>query len=683
MIPSWIREQLSFSWFERSTWMPYRLNQSGSQYTCRTGDNSFVRIDIQRFEEDGRLEVTTHRVKVNISPNNENRMSGFQLRIPVASSLKCTWKPHLSPVQGMTVGDDAFRSPVIILEDRESVAALVPDLNCFSKRVIPHVMDYEVDGHLLTYGLSDYEKTGHVYYQLAPESHIVKDPVSFQFYLLQWEKKRNVWRDFRPVEQYLWLKFASDKNRLGKISETDVKALQKYVLYTYDWAFNRWKDVCWQQFTLDGEEVGGVVFITTANQKPGLGNEEGWREPKSIWNQAWFCSLRSAYGYALWGKRLGNSDWQKKAEKALNFALSAPQTNGLFPGCYRADDRGGWADGRWIMSPPRRPERHEDYCHLLDASWTCYWLLKWYRDVRKDVRIVPYVKNYVQRLLSLQQPEGNFPAWVRAQDLKLSPYLMESPETAMHIMLLCHLYEIDRDPSYLEAAKRAVKFLQGEIILQGRWEDFETYWSCSLQWEGKQFGMRDARSGLYNQCNFGIYWTGEALKDLYKITADTRYLDLGETVLAELSLYQQIWEPPFMPVPTLGGFGVMNSDNEWNDARQSLFALTYLDYYSLTGNKTYRNRGLWAMKASFYMMYCPENAEVRKLYEKVYPFFDELDFGFNMENFNHGDGNDGEIGEFTIFDWGNGAAAASLAEIMCKGLVTEKQLDQRFLGPYS
>ena len=240
----------------------------------------------------------------------------------------------------------------------------------------------------------------------------------------------------------------------------------------------------------------------------------------------------------------------------------------------------------------------------------------------------------------------------------------------MHVMLIGLLHEIESDGSYLSSAERAMQFVVDRIIPYGRWEDFETYWSCSKQWSGKQLCVPDPRSGLYTQCNFGMYWTAEALKDLYRITRKQAWLDTGEQVLAELSLYQQVWEPPFFQAPTLGGFGVMNSDDEWNDARQSLFALTYHDYYRLTGNETYLARALWAMKASFYMMYCPENAVVRKMYEVVHPHFDSNDFGFHMENFNHHDGTVVDvangIGEFTIFDWGCGAAATSLAEFIAK-----------------
>jgi len=46
----------------------------------------------------------------------------------------------------------------------------------------------------------------------------------------------------------------------------------------------------------------------------------------------------------------------------------------------------------------------------------------------------------------------------------------------------------------------------------------------------------------------------------------------------------------------------------------------------------------------------------------VYPFFNEKDYGFMMENYGHGGQTNAEglgIGEFTIYDWGNGAAAES------------------------
>ena len=107
----------------------------------------------------------------------------------------------------------------------------------------------------------------------------------------------------------------------------------------------------------------------------------------------------------------------------------------------------------------------------------------------------------------------------------------------------------------------------------------------------------------------------------------------------------------------------MNSDGEWNDARQSLFAPLYLEYYVETGEAQYFERGVSALRASFAMLYCPENESVRREYERVHPFFGPESFGFMMENIAHGGPGSEPIGPFTIYTWGNGAALASYAKV--------------------
>jgi len=697
VLPIWLGEKIGLRWHADGEWREVspsfaRYEGDRAAWAAGAGEAEIqVALEWEPAGEEALPGERTAAVSVSIVPSagdgNAAVFSGAQIYFVNESGLECVWKPHLSPLEGMVVGDKAFRSPAIVFEDERRMAALIPDLAALAGgRDVPHVMDYTAQDRCLTYGLCEYEETGHVYHELTPRPRELRETVSFRFYLAEWEKKAGQRdRDFRAVERFLWTRFGRENMQVGEATDAGIGAsLERYAEYAYDWALDRWQDVAWQQFRLPdgsegskdslradtgaseegmGTEVGGVVFLVRAVQKPGFGREEEWREPKSLWNQAWFCGLRSAYGYALWGREKGRADWTAKAELALNFALSAPQTDGLFPGYFRAGEDGRWETGQWYMSGPRRPAGHEEHVHLLDASWTCWWLLKWHRDVREDERILPFVIRYAERLLSLQREDGSFPAWVRADGSGESPYLTESPETSAHVMLLGLLHRLRSDRRYASAAVRAARFVAERIVPEGRWEDFETYWSCSRQWDGKQFGEKDARSGLYNQCNFGMYWTAEAMKEAYALTGDAEWLDVGEQVLAEASLYQQIWQAPFFPVPTVGGFGVMTSDDEWNDSRQSLFALTYRDYFRLTGNPAYRARAEWAMRASFYMMYCPENEGVKAMYERVHPHFDERDYGFHMENFNHHDGTpvDG-LGEFTIFDWGCGAAAASLAE---------------------
>jgi hypothetical protein len=120
-------------------------------------------------------------------------------------------------------------------------------------------------------------------------------------------------------------------------------------------------------------------------------------------------------------------------------------------------------------------------------------------------------------------------------------------------------------------------------------------------------------------------------------------------------------------VRSLGGFGVMNADGEWNDARQSLFAGLILRYARELDREDYYQRGIASLFASFEMMYCPENEATKNQWEKAWPFFNEKDYGFMMENYGHGGVTSPEgigIGEFTIYDWGNGAAAEAYNRIL-------------------
>ncbi|PYI55583.1 hypothetical protein [Paenibacillus flagellatus] len=593
------------------------------------------------------------------------------LRMKVAPEAELIWKPHLCPEEGMVVGDSVFRSPAIVFERGMDTFALIPDLRHLGEcRPVPHVMDYVRQDRELFYGLAHYEKYGHVYHRLSHRRFpVYPGRELFRFHVVRWEKSGGG-RNLIPVSRWLWETFArpaaalpAQSDDLARAMVAALRELEPYAMHAYDWAFRRWGDLVWHEFDMDGAAVGGCVFIVRASQAPGVGMEDRWRERKSIWNQAWFCSLRSAYGYRLWGGIRGDADLVRRANLAKELALSAPRINGWFPSVFRADDQGRWDNGRWGFSD-RRPPGHDEYAHLPDMSWTCYWMLKWYRDLEADERLLQYAQSYAERLLTVQDVSGSFPAWIHPVLGYASPFLRHGVGTSVHALLLARLFAMTGNAAYLSAAERAMAFVLRDVMPEGRWEDFETYWSCAAEWEGKRHGVKDSRSGLYNQSTLSMYWTAEAFKELYEATGLASHLAAGEKALAELSLYQAVWNPAYMGIPVLGGFGVMNSDDEWNDARQSLFALTYIGYYGATGKREYAERGLGAMKASFYMMYCPENPLMRQLYERKHPFFGERDFGFEMENAHHGADGDDIVGEFTIFDWGNGAAAASLAELL-------------------
>lgn len=648
--------------------MKYELPQWLNDWITINKDQEGIDISLkEEKDEEKRVAVIEARWI-----GKQTEVSNVQINMNLTDpTIQLSWKPHLSPEEDMIIGDLSFRSPALIFEKGKKLFSLIPDIDFIEEnRKIPHIMDYVEPERRLYYGLSHYEKKRHVYYTRKEEKFLLEpNQTLFKYYLVQWTIDEGA-RDFQTVTGFLWERFGKKRmtktiDRSESIVETS-KELEKYAKYTYDWAFNRWESVVWQEFELDQKQVGANVFIVRGIQTPGLGNENKWREKKSIWNQAWFSSLRSAYGYRLWGEYWREDDLIRRSELTKNLALSAPQTNGLFPSVYTAGKNNDWETGQWEHSD-RRPSEHEDYYHLLDMSWTCLWMLKWWENIESDSQLLDYAVRYAHRLIELQNSDGSFPAWIHEKTGEKSPYLKQSAETALHVWFLTKLYRLTDQEIFLFTAKAAIDFILNETLPKGQWEDFETYWSCSIQWDKKKYGEKDVRSGLYNQCNFSIYWTVEALKELYLATNERRYLNKGEKVLAELSLFQSIWNPTYLSVPVLGGFGVMTSDDEWNDARQSLFALTYADYFDLTGKEEYKYRSIWAMKASFYMMYCPENQKVKKLYEEKFPHFGKKDYGFEMENVHHGEFgsyNHVKAGEFTIFDWGNGSSSASLGMLL-------------------
>jgi hypothetical protein len=287
-------------------------------------------------------------------------------------------------------------------------------------------------------------------------------------------------------------------------------------------------------------------------------------------------------------------------------------------------------------------------------------MLRWHDELEPDPRLTAFAQTYADRLLELQEGDGFFPAWLHPETQEPSDVLRQSPETSMSVTFLLKLADVTGDTKYRHAALKAMDAVLKEIVPSGRWEDFETYWSC-CPWGKKEYlGKKIPRNGMYKQCNFSMWWTAEALLEAFQATRERRYLDWGRRTLDELAMSQQVWQPPYIHIPALGGFGVMNCDGEWNDARQSLFAELFLDYYRETGDTMLFERGVSAMRAAFVMMYCPENPVQKTLWEKVWPFFGEADYGFMMENYGHGGETSPEgegVGEFTIYTWGNGAAA--------------------------
>jgi hypothetical protein len=582
------------------------------------------------------------------------------------------WAPHLAPREGDCIAQHVFRSPALIAAQGTETLVLVPDLDiCGRNPDTPWFLDLNAPERTLWLGMSLTTIPEHVRYQKSGGMTFAPGEVSLGFYWLAYtddEQPRNPWR---RVTQFLWERYG---RHLYDQGQPLTVPLDRYVEHVYNWAFNTWQNAVWQEFDLDGRRVGAPAFIVNVTESPNYPGEVNLREFLSIWNQVWFSSLRGASGVYRYARRTGDEALRAKANLTKEFALAAPMHDGIFPGVYRTqmtkveiDGKSysrslGWETGYWTNSnrTPRERGITDAWYHLLDASWTALLMVRWYKELEADERLLAYSRRYADRLLTLQDDAGFFPAWLHPETFAPADVLRQSPETSMSVTFLLELAALTGEERYRQAALRAMEAVLAEIVPDGRWEDFETYWSCCGFGKEEFYGRRIPRNSLYKQCNFSMFWTAEALLACYRTTGDERHLHWGRRTLDELAMTQQSWQPPYIYIPALGGFGVMNFDGEWNDSRQCLFAELFMDYYRETGEPALFERGIAALKSSFVMMYCPENPEAKALWEKVWPFFGPADYGFTMENYGHTGyttPEGGGIGEFTIYDWGNGAAA--------------------------
>jgi hypothetical protein len=625
------------------------------------------------------VSENTVKVSVSIDLIDSVQQDDWQINIIPAFLPDFHWAPHLTPSEDHIIAQHAFRAPAMIVSSDERKLTLIPDLDILQKNSsVDWYMDMDAPNNTITLGMSESRVREHVLF--VRESGAVFPPrkTEFGFYILVSDKKESIINPFRDAVAFLWNNWG---NNAFQSMASGFTELEKYVEYTYNWAFDSWKESVWQEFTLNGKEVGAPVFIVNTTQSPNYPGEVNEREFRSIWNQAWFNSLRSASGVYRYAKRTKDDVLLEYANKTKELALAFPQKNGFFPGLIATEmeqvqinggkyNRSkGW-DTYYFGNSNRNPytwdARVSPY-HILDMSFTANQMLLWYSELEQDQRLLDYAMRYADALVEIQFENGFFPGWLDMKTLSPLEHLNESPESAMSVTFLLNLYKISQNEKYRKSALKAMNAIIENIVYEGQWEDFETYWSCSRYGSEDLVGEKVERNNQFKQNTLSMFWTAEALFESFNLTGNQEYLKLGERTLDELLMYQASWQPPFIYVRTVGGFAVMNADGEWNDSRQSLFSELIIRYGEELNRKEYIQRGLAALYASFEMMYCPENNATKEQWEKVWPFFNKKDYGFMMENYGHGGVTSPDgigIGEFTIYDWGNGAASEAYNRII-------------------
>jgi len=619
--------------------------------------------------------ISKNRIHVSVTWNLTDSVKQNNLQINILPAFKPTfnWAPQLAPTDDHIIAQHVFRTPALIVSSSQKELTIIPDVDILKKRApVDWYMDMDASANKLTVGMSESEVKEHVLFVRKNGAVFPPGKIELGFYILTSNDSTDIFDPFKKVLSFFWKKWGSELYNSGE--PLHHKNLEPYVKQTYEWAFDSWEKSVWQEFKLNGKDVGAPVFIVNVTQSPDYPGKIDEREFRSIWNQAWFSSLRSAEGLYRYAVRKKDSVYMNYALKTKELALSFPQKKGFFYSVIATKMKAEEIDGKkynrsegwdtyYFGNSNRNPYTNDAETspfHILDMSYTAYLMLTWYDELEKDSRLLSYATRYADALIKIQSKDGFFPGWISTDSLKPLDYLNESPESSMSVTFLLKLYQITKKKKYLEPALRCMNAIIQKIIPVGQWEDFETYWSCSRYGSLDLVGKKVERNNMFKQNTLSMYYTAQALYNCYEITHKAIYLKYGKRTLDEMLMYQASWQPPYMYVNVLGGFGVMNGDGEWNDSRESLFAGLIVKYGKLTGDKDYVQRGLAALRASFVMMYTPLNPRTKKQWELKWKFFGTKDYGFMMENYGHGGETNPDglgIGEFTIYDWGNGAAS--------------------------
>jgi hypothetical protein len=601
--------------------------------------------------------------------------------------------PHLRPRSDMVISDEVFRSPAVMMRKDDVFFAIIPDLDLleegYGAGCIRYYLDLVVTGGenncpALNFGIGRSRVKGHVYFENDFQKELECGPgqsLMLGYYLVADRDGMGP----SDVVSFIWDKFGRRHYATG---EPQTAAWDRYASQGLARIFKR-ADL-FKTFNLEGQTCGGSIGIHFLNRRGvrlmGLRelqrylryqdvilavmrfgieqmSERPWLErlfervqyrygakvPPQIFLQSWFNNLRSAYGAYWFARRWNDHELLEHSLAVKNLAILAPRENGAFPAvCYPTDAGVFWSRGT-------RGFKHLDWYHTPDCATTGYYMANWFKDHEGDPRLLARCRELAEFMLDIQLPSGAFPTWVQpgGGSMRVSSELKESASTAAPAMFLARLFHIESDPRYLQAAMQACEFMSREVIPQQKWFDYETFFSCSK----KRMGLFDENTGNYAQNTMSMYWTAELMRQVYLATLDEDYLRAGTEVLEHLCLYQQVWDPPFLSIDAFGGFGSMNTDAEWNDARQALMATLLMDYYAVTGKEEHMERGISALRASFTTMFIEENnALAPGNMRRAVP----EETGSVTENYAHF-GYDHAIPGFLDSDWGAGSACHAAA----------------------
>jgi len=568
----------------------------------------------------------------------------------------------LLPGKDQVIGDRAYHSPAIVIQEKKIFAALVPDLNAINKYAIispdarrtidiernefsvplipekytmPTGLDLNVRSGLspqplFAFGFMDNIISHHIHYQRTRDTSMVRilstGDLRYEFDLfVEADAVEN--QGFRQITAYQWAKYGhplfEDHPHLALPFKEYFRIVDSITLHPskykgIDTPVKGYADSgSWLEFDLNGLPAGGYRSAI-----------DWWNDV--IHNSPFWNNARDASGFWYWGKELNRPDLTGKARRIINFCLSAPKNeHGLFATLY---DAGTKTWGLQFSDPPHGKNefflRQSDSYDIPTMSKTGAHLIDYYLRCERDERIISYLRDYSDWLLTAIDRSGTVPSYVTTS-MEASPLLLHSAQPAASMWFLANMFNATGDDKYRIGARKIAAYLEAEILPGQNWLDMEQYYSCGakpVDFVKDRWQNQPARGTLAN------IWACEGFARLFEATGDTRYLADGENSLDYLSFYQCSWNPHYIYTAyPFGGFSVDNSDNAtYLDARQAETVKPYIWYGKKLGRQDLIERGVAAARASVVLLNLPQHKanDIYK-YTNIYPY------GLGPENIDH------------------------------------------------
>ncbi len=528
------------------------------------------------------------RVETRLEPEDQTQLHSFADRFRFEGQPDWSYSPSV----GGFNPDAQYKAPLILTQGNRRAFGIVPDVLTLNRELIrrcQHSLDLDVPaGPRLSVGFIPARTYFHsVYVHDLDRTWSVQQPLVNAYYLLV-NAAATPREAFRDAVRLHWEKFGRAQLATAALEQRGTDSAYQALGLWDDWRNQVWEKESraqWLHVPLKDGSTGGAVRTLR------------WGRPDpSVYLSAWFNSMRTAVGMALYARRRDSRELLDLATGTVRLALAAPGPDGAFK-CIAVPkgDQVVWAAGDGSGASVKT-----GYLGF-DMSWTAYWLLKWRAaSLPLGDAILTRCHRLAAFLIARQLKDGMIPSRFDesgAPQPELSRMLMA--ETGPSALFLLELYQADRNPKYLESGLRALDFLEKEVIPQRKWYDFETFFSCS-----PRLVSFDAKTRQWPANDLALIPSVGAFLTAYRTTGKPEYLAKGESLLDYLLLFQQSWTNPALenlsgPSMLLGGFTTQNSDAEWSDARESQAGNVLLDYYRATGKPEYLERGVSALRSQF------------------------------------------------------------------------------------